>query len=124
MKLIKQKRNDDCGVACLAMVAGISYTKAMWLLHPWRLPFTNAQTKNKHFQVAFAKLKLNFFCSTDGSIDIKSLRNKALLIIGNSDNTYHGVVWDPERGVVLDPVGWEQPVDYYQENLYQVVEFR
>ena len=28
MKLIKQKRNDDCVLCCVAMVAGVSYKKA------------------------------------------------------------------------------------------------
>ena len=123
MKRIIQKRNDDCGVACLAMLANISYRKAMWLLHPWRLPFTKANTKSKHFKKAFNKLGLSFQIYTESSIDIRSIPNKAMLVIHNGDGAHHGVVWDPELKLILDPAKWEKSIDFYQENLFQVIEF-
>ena len=123
MKLIKQKHKDGCGVACFAMLADISYNKAMRILHPWRLPFTKANTNNRHFVRTFVKLGWKWTCSTDGNVDITKIDNKAMLVIANSDKTYHGVIWDPETKTVLDPQEPQKPLKYYQSRLYQVVQF-
>lgn len=123
MKLVKQKHKDGCGVACFAMLADISYRRAMRILHPWRLPFTKANTNNKHFVATFVKLGWNWTCSTDGNVDITKINNKAMLVIANEDKTYHGVVWDPKTKTVLDPQDPQKPLEYYQKRLYQVVQF-
>lgn len=140
MKLIKQRHTTGCGIASLAMVAGISYAAACKLLHPKHVLRHKLSAIYEPDVVASLRklgIKANAVKArtlTNGVpriIQIKELTQPSILIIevpkryGKiefENTTMHAVVWDPISKKILDP----NPIpalkyDFYQKNLRWVI---
>lgn len=59
MKLVSQRRSNDCGVASLAMAAGISYEAARDAIWPTKIPRTAFNTKTRQLREAAQRLGLD-----------------------------------------------------------------
>lgn len=104
MKLVKQKTPTDCGVACLAMLAGISWTEARNALFP-------DQRKRdfgiKSTEIMRTKLKEFGIVTSERFVHCKypeRLPMDAILQCNRQPNRdTHWVVWDAHRNKILDP---------------------
>ena len=117
MRLIWQQDPSGCGVACVAMVAGISYTQAKRVLFP---DITGGQ-KNfalNAYQLRDGLRSLGFQVGNKFvrvPKDIRELKFAAVLKANDQENgLWHAVVWDPRRLLILDPNtknGHRKPTD-------------
>ncbi len=95
IKHVTQTHKTGCGVACIAMIFGISYDEAMKIVHPKRKlgkkPYTSIQTIVDVLTVNKIKYKVQL---SDGhSLNIK---NPCIL----------GVRWNNDDGKLIIPKGW------------------
>jgi ABC-type bacteriocin/lantibiotic exporter with double-glycine peptidase domain len=109
MKIIRCKRNNDCGVASLAMIAGISYRKAMKILHPemfgWFFIKRNcdASTPLGDLIAALDKLGIkntHISNTTDNYHTI--LKKKSIMIMKVDGKDFHAMIWRPDLKRALD----------------------
>lgn len=124
-----QRHRTGCAVASLAMLLDISYNKAMQVLHPKRKQYQRVTGDIWKISKALKYLKKNFtvhsnlgtlFGNVNNKVDIKSLKNPALLCLYTVDivKGNHAVVWDPETQKVLDPGRKKNmPISFYQKRL-------
>jgi ABC-type bacteriocin/lantibiotic exporter with double-glycine peptidase domain len=107
MKLIKQRTNDDCAIADLAMVAGVSYSKAYQLVRPhgdykWL-------TGTCDDEICWAMRSLGIDCErTEDKRALIKLGRPAIVCIDLSNSIRplsHAVAYDPKSNSILDP-GW------------------
>jgi ABC-type bacteriocin/lantibiotic exporter with double-glycine peptidase domain len=105
MKTIKQKEENDCGVACVAMLAGVSYDEARAVIYP------NGRaklTKTKDLSAALKKLgrePLSDRRQPFGSQTLQDLETDALVFVElkNGNASKHWVVWDAKAKKPRDP---------------------
>ncbi|WP_237482708.1 cysteine peptidase family C39 domain-containing protein [Lichenibacterium dinghuense] len=100
MRLVTQKHENDCGAACVAIIAGVSLNEAKG-----RLP-AHCEIRGTSSQELRTAL-LTFGVDTDelkriGSADYTSFAFDAVLR-GKLDDDDHWVVWEAKRKRVLDP---------------------
>lgn len=105
MKTVKQKEENDCGVACVAMLAGVSYAKARDTIFP---NGRTRLTKTKDLHAALLKLgrrpigkrRLPF-----GSKNPRDLNNDSLVFVElkNGRDSKHWIVWDLLAKKLRDP---------------------
>ena len=93
MKLVKQKHVNGCGVACIAMVAGITYDKALPCVHPDRLKRGDATTSVEKVRRSLFNLNIPYLetwrvpVNQKGKglkyepIKLSSIKNVAILIV-------------------------------------------
>lgn len=114
-----QKHVNGCAVACFAMVTGMSYDKALKLIHPKR------KAREKIDGVLFSDLvkilnkmhiKIAVYSSSKNILQIK--RPSILLMNQRDCDWSHVVVWDPETKRILDPDRKKRcSFEYYQKEL-------
>lgn len=126
MKHIRQKHFLGCGIACVAMVSGMSYKQVLDFCYPLRwfwqrvrpifIGATLTDMSIRHREVV-------------GHEYLNNITHTAILVVKHTevekkwnwpfDGTgYHAVVWDPETHTVLDPgLNASEPLRYYQERL-------
>lgn len=102
MRLVRQKTRTDCGIACLAMLAGISWVKARnALFRPGEKSFyTHKATMIdalRRFGVITSKRLV--VCKNPRRLKKDALLRTNVLANGN----WHWAVWDAKREKVLDP---------------------
>jgi ABC-type bacteriocin/lantibiotic exporter with double-glycine peptidase domain len=102
MKKIKQRHRTSCGIACFAMVTGISYNKSIKKVFPRRKPYSLLTTNALMLIKALLKLKLDVNCY-DSERNIYDIKYKAILIIKAKKGDGHAVAWDPKLKRILDP---------------------
>jgi hypothetical protein len=103
---IPQRGTNDCGVACVAMLAGKTYERAYQVLYPSGRP---RRTNGPELITALIKLKARPHTARFqllGRRRYQSLPSKALLkvnCVGTTDISggWHWAVWTGER--VIDP---------------------
>lgn len=105
MKTIKQKEENDCGVACVAMLAGVAYDEARAIIYP---NGRSKLTKTKDLSAALKKLgrePLTDRRQPFGSQVLHDLETDALVFVEmNNDNaSKHWVVWDAKAKKLRDP---------------------
>lgn len=105
MKTIKQKEENDCGVACVAMLAGASYDEARALIHP---NGRSKLTKTKDLSNALIKLgrkPLSDRRQPFGSKTPRDLDTDALVFVemDDGDDSKHWIVWDAKAKKLRDP---------------------
>ena len=103
MELIKQRTPDkDCGVACLAMIAGVSYEDAMVALHKDAKP---RRTLLNELVAASTLLEVKLEPQLIPLLGdhIETLSGSALVKTNITRDGWHWVVWDAESKTVLDP---------------------
>lgn len=127
MKHILQKHKDSCLIACFAMVADISYDKALKIVYPRRKKGSRVKSIN-FFKIMPYLCKFGLFPVPRfwwGNMkDIRKIERHAILLIENKNCSWdHAVVWDTERKKILDP-GRARAVTmrHYQNNLKYYIE--
>lgn len=103
MNLIRQRTNTDCGVACLAMLAGISWEQAREALFNGT-PKRSFRTKVQQMRIALLKFGIIMSPSLVVCKNPSRLSRDALLrtnVLANGD--WHWAVWDSKRKKLLDP---------------------
>lgn len=119
MDHVLQEYADGCGVACLAMVTGISYWESLAVLHPHRYPgdfMTSHETSNESL---IEELKrAGFEVTVRIRPDIRTLKDSVLVVryLINKKLYMHTVVWDSEQQLVLDPFD-DRPFEEYESGL-------
>jgi len=103
MRRVFQDDENGCGVACVAMIAGITYDDARRIIFKHRRgTYTNTTDlrralKRLHVRIAGRMTPL-------GTLDYRRLREQAILKVNlYRGGTWHWVVWDPRRKIILDP---------------------
>ena len=105
MRLIKQKDESGCGIAAVAMLAGVSYEVAKDLIFPDRT------TRKRSFVTDTGVLRDALrglgVPVADGCIRVKDkaqLKQDALLKVNRQKSGgFHWCVWDSKRRRILDP---------------------
>lgn len=112
MKTIKQQHDYDCGVACVAMLAGVSYETARAKLFPTG---GAGMTKTKQLQKALRGLGKN---PEEGRLRpllgkrVASLEVDAIVMVKMIDDGTeypHWIVWDAKAGQKRDPYPENRP---------------
>jgi ABC-type bacteriocin/lantibiotic exporter with double-glycine peptidase domain len=98
---IRQSRGDNCGIACVAMIAKVSIDEALTACRRHIYPFDNHTATL--FQLNMGLRLLGF--KTRISRNSNNLMGKypSLMPFQWHYGAYHCVVWDPDRADFLDP---------------------
>lgn len=130
MKLVRQQHENGCVPACIAMIAGFSYsevTKLFYSNHNWN-------KRGSSIPILFKTLsKLGFIGKSVSVKNLHRLRTNAILIIKRIEygSGCHAVVWDFKKQKVWDPYPSKRripkrhfPLSSYQKHLIGVIEVR
>lgn len=115
MKLILQDDEDNgCGVACVAMIAGVDYAEARKVIYPnGRSRLT--KTRDLHDALIYFRRKpLADRRQPRGSRQIEDLDCDALVFVEIADRykAKHWMVWDSRAKQLLDPLGGKRKVRF------------
>jgi ABC-type bacteriocin/lantibiotic exporter with double-glycine peptidase domain len=117
MKLLRQKRDDDCGIACVAMLAGVTYERAKSKIFGDRdIELTQAPMLRDALR-ELGRKPARGVVPLRGR-DYRTLEHPALLKVNprKGGMEWHWVVWTGSR--ILDPknppytLSWLRPVGY------------
>lgn len=104
MKRVEQKRGTDCGVACVAMIAGITYEtaeEAMGLA-------VHSRTEVRDLRKALEKFgyNLGYRSIPATSEKLRCLHFDCILKTkpGPKSRNWHWMVWDSRTQSILDPL--------------------
>jgi hypothetical protein len=106
MRHVFQLDDDGCGVACLAMIAGVSYRKALKCMFGDQKV---VKTETKDLRRALHRFAIG--CSSrlirsTRQCHYRNLEQDAILKTRTrSDGDWHWIVWDAKRKKFLDPEG-------------------
>lgn len=112
MKTIKQKNLNDCGVACVAMLARVDYQDAFDAIHPTG---RSKLTHTKDLHVALERLGRKPLTKTRIGFRSKApddLNNDALIFVKmgkKGKRGGHWIVWDAKAKKLRDPDRPEKP---------------
>jgi len=103
MRYTKQKTKTDCGVACVAMLAGVSWAKARDALN-FEKHETDFRTNKDSMSTALRRLGVItaerlVVCKNPERLQMDALLRTNLLANGN----WHWAVWDAKKQKILDP---------------------
>lgn len=105
---VQQKHRTSCVPACVAMLAGISYERALALVHPKREKGQLYLSRMQDACSAFKRLgiKHRLRCVMP-PYDLSKIKHPAMLKLHGRPYfpCTHAVVWDPCRQRILDPWG-------------------
>jgi len=113
MKTIKQRRQTDCGVACVAMLAGVSYEEAWEKVHA---EGPGKKTKTADLRRALQELGRTPDIGRRRSLrwtTLESLEEDALVMgwLDDGGKEYrHWIVWDAKARKPRDP--YQRKLDY------------
>src|SRR5260221_11505560 len=108
MRLVRQKTTTDCGIACFASLAGISYTQAQRAVFGEKhkgpsYTYTDQMRKAlKDFGVILAHRLVR--CPRPARLTQDALIRTNKL----SNGMWHWVVWDARRRKILDPLPYKR----------------
>lgn len=108
MKQVKQRYETDCGVACVAMLAGCSYRKAFKVLG-----FADNQRKfyTRHHHLISSLEKLGCVVKRKRFHSWRKICGRAIVPINHKQNgDWHWVAFD--RDAILDPNGMVRKMDF------------
>jgi hypothetical protein len=102
VRRLKQKTKTDCGVACVAMLAGVSWAKARDALFDKAARTFWTQKDDMinalgHLGVTVSKRLV--VCKHPDRLQVDALLRTNILANGN----WHWAVWDAKRKKILDP---------------------
>jgi len=103
MRYVKQKHKYGCGVASLAMAAGIGYDRALKLIDPNREK--GAQFSGTHLEQVLAALqKMGFGYKIHfDPTNLGTIKNNAYISFSQRCGCRHAVTWDAKNKKILDP---------------------
>ena len=120
MKTIFQADEYGCGIACLAMLAGLTYEKAKVVIGNNFYPDYGVDTAPMIAALSMYGIRQIQKGRLSQSKTVDDLKNNALLhckllptrgLIDPKVNTFsHWVVWDAEQEVVRDPYRYKKPI--------------
>lgn len=125
MRRINQRYRSDCFPTCIAMIAGISHSEAIKLVHPFRFKGTDYGTHDDRGMAALRRL--GFKVRKRKNINFTTLNQVAIVCISFHDlkniKQYHVVVWDPIDKKILDPSPYDKntPISFYKDNMEWVI---
>ena len=134
LRLVEQQYKDDCTIACLAMITGISYYRTQRILRRnanktiSRLRFLKRCKRIEYIEwPKFIPILEDMFNISSRFIRFESLQNlKQHCILGvcNINGTFlkksHAVVFDAKNRKILDPIGRRE--DLNQSNVFACLE--
>ena len=106
METIEQKDENGCGIAAVAMLAGVSYDVARAVIHP---SGRSKLTKTKDLHAALVKLgrmplserRIGFRSITHKDLDVDALIFVKMGKKGKGNG--HWIIWDNAARVLRDP---------------------
>lgn len=103
MKRVEQKTESDCGVACVAMLAGVSYDEAYEAVYGSGRKGLTSSGKLRAALTKLGRPPVEGRMVSKGRTTLKSLPHDALLKVQPlTCSTKHWVVWDRKRKMKLD----------------------
>lgn len=121
MVFIEQRYPTDCVIACLAMVLDVPYERVFKTAYPDEIVDI---TDGLYVEPILRKIRPDAKFTVVKSIDIRSITNRAILVIKTDKATpigpsLHAVAWDPISRVILDPTDktYGQYIQCYQARL-------
>jgi hypothetical protein len=132
LRLVRQRHENGCVPASIAILAGLSYSKALklfWSKKDWLKRGTSYRMLLNGLIRAGLKVKPRKACS------LSKLRSNAMLIIQHSHPAFggamHAVAWDYKNQIVLDPypnkrraIKRKFPLKSYEKSLIMIIEVR
>lgn len=120
MRLIKCRKNNDCAICSISMIANLPYSKVLKLFDI-KFIQDNGISYTEITKV-LNLLKLDYKCYN--AVPIKEIENRAILFlkVKEEDTTGHGVVWDPIKQKILDSNYTEHSFEQYQKYLVYFIE--
>ena len=103
MRTVHQECETDCGIACVAMLAGVSYEKAKKALFPKSSPRITCSGKLFAALRKLGKRPLGDRMISVKRINLDHLRDNALVGVVVDKRYRHWVVWDASVRKVRDP---------------------
>ena len=110
MNIVKQIDDTGCGLACVAMIAQVTYKEAQATVFPTATPRKlTFYTRPYQIRKALRGLGIPVAARTvrirEGRKEVMRLNTSALLQVNRQrDNKFHWVVWDHKQGTILDPL--------------------
>lgn len=112
MKTIEQRDGNDCGVACVAMLAGVKYKVAHAVIYP---EGRSRKTRTKDLHDALVELGRKPLATRRkpfGSKKLADLETDALVFVEiRKIEAKHWVVWDAAKKKVRDPYPTKEGFD-------------
>lgn len=112
LKTVRQSDEKGCGVACVAMLTGVSYAEAREVIYPsGRLRLTRTKDLAVALKVLGRK-PLSERRRGFGLTTVNELETDALVfveLIQDSGNFKHWMVWDAQAKKLRDPDGRKLP---------------
>ena len=130
MVYVRQRYLTDCGVACFAMILDLPYERVFRICYPEE-PVDITFGINLDIQdklLTTVGVKYSWRERVDGSIDIDSVSNRALLSIrvDRPLSIYpcnHAVVWEPKSKTIWDPFTvYTKELQYYRDRVVGILE--
>ena len=121
MRIVKQRHLLGCGPACLATITGLSYKRALDLIHPIRKQLTAEERRDPltvntppcllmaGIRSAGLRAKKTYGRSPDEFV------RPTIVNIRWATGNFHWVVYDPKTRRYLDPAGIQLPQTTYQK---------
>ena len=108
MKRVSQEHHNGCGIACVAMIAGVTYGEAQTAIFGKRRVRVK-RTRARHLQKAFRKLGIDSskLIELSQHLNYKNLKRDAILKVKSlrsKGRMWHWIVWDAKREAFIDPV--------------------
>jgi hypothetical protein len=104
MRRVKQANESDCGVACVAMLAGVSYEEAHEAVYGEGRKGLTSSGKLRSALIKLGRPPVEGRMVSIGRTTLASLPQDALLKVQPlTCSTKHWVVWDKKRQMKLDP---------------------
>jgi hypothetical protein len=114
LKWIYQKRQTDCGVACVAMLCDASYDEAKQLLFGKESVGITSSGELLQAIRHFGGKPLADRCQAIGETHLPDLDNHALLkgkLLCGESEPVHWAVWDCQAQAIRDPYGYDYPFE-------------
>ena len=133
---IRQKHITGCGVACMAMIWGITYRQALKRIYPKHRFWQKVQP----FPIGSVLWHFGFDYheAVSNRVMVKQITHPAIIIVEWEPEDHlqfpfpepktHAIVWDPATQSILDPaLKYAAPLSYYQPRIigyYEVLGMR
>lgn len=109
MRTIKQRGGTDCGVGCVAMLAGVSYEEAFEAVYPDGKRRITSTNKLRAALIKLGRPPVEGRMVSKKTTKLKSLPHDALLKVQPTTSVgKHWVVWDAKHQKKRDP--WPEPM--------------
>jgi hypothetical protein len=104
MRRVQQKNESDCGVACVAMLARVSYDEAYTAVYGEGRKGLTSSGKLRATLTKLGRPPVEGRMVSKGTRTLSSLPHDALLKVQPLKcSTKHWVVWEKKRQMKLDP---------------------